>query len=107
MKTFKFMGHQVATLSKMIGGTFHSIIATQIWDAFENKDTMQAIVSACKSIETTLPKEEYISIPIEYGKGFYTWKSNSGNTMKVYLKDDKFIVKVSGGNILSFARSII
>jgi len=107
MKQYRMEGYQVAKLGSMIGGTFHTILATQIWTAFSNEKTMQAIVSACKSIEKTLPKEEYISTPVEHGKGFYNWKSNSGNIMNIHMEDDKFIVEVSGGNILSFIRAIL
>ena len=106
---FKLDTGEMISLAKMIGGTFHSILADQLWSAMANKKVMASIVEACKKIETSLPEGEWISTPFSLMKNGYRWKSNSGNHTFVETDPSRkgyFLVESYGGNVLKFLRKI-
>ena len=106
---FRLNTGEMISLAKMIGGTFHSILADQLWSAMTNRQTMQEIIDSCNRIDQTLSEKEWITTPFRVLKNGYRWHSNSGNI--TFFETDTsqkgyFIVESYGGNILSFLRKI-
>ena len=106
---FKLDTSEMIQLAGMIGGTFHSILADQLWSAMTSPKVMEAIITSCKKIEEVLPEGEWVSNPFSLLKNGYRWKSNSGNHTFIETDPSRkgyFLVESYGGNVLKFLRKI-